>query len=136
MLFVKKMAFQARHNNQKAQETIHGKVTKEKHESAMCLDLKDVMTQPFPSRQCAQARFIRKVMELIPYYERCLQLIGGVTLCGDKSHKVVKFIFVGGSRGCAVRAFDSVHTVMNEFNQIVTIHFVLAGDCEEVESIL
>ena len=102
----------------------------------MSLDLKDVMTRPFPSRQCVQARFIRKVMELIPCYERCLQLIGGVTLCGDKSCKVVKFIFVGGSRGCVVRAFDSVCTVMNEFKQIVTIHFVLAGDHEEVESIL
>ena len=48
--FNEKRTFQAQHNDKMAQGTLHGKVTKEKCESAMCLDLKDVMTQPFPSR--------------------------------------------------------------------------------------
>jgi hypothetical protein len=43
----------------------------------------------------------------------------------------------GKSRGQgSTKAFDSVYTVMNEHNQIVSIHFVRSGDMKEVQVIL
>ena len=83
-----------------------------------------------------------RIIDLLPLYECMLQMIGGRVLRGDKSYKVVKFVFTasnieGRSMGQgSTRSCDSVYTVMNEHNQIVAIHFVRSGDNSEMEDIL
>lgn len=102
----------------------------------------DVIPADLPSRQYLQSAFIARIMDLLPYFERSLQMIGGTALCGDKSYKAIKFVYTansveGRSLGSgSFRAYDSVYTVMNENNQVVAINFVLSGDNSEVESIL
>jgi hypothetical protein len=105
------------------------------YNKAMRLELSDLV-EDFPSAQYVERHFILRALKMLPYYERCLQLVSGRILCGDKSYKVIKFVFVQDKDGSAVRAFDSVYTVMNEYNQVVAINFVRAGDYEEVEQIL
>jgi hypothetical protein len=75
-------------------------------------------------------------------FERSMQLVGGKVLMADKSYKAVKCVFTatsvdGKSRGQGgTQSYDSVYTVMNEHNQIVSIHFVRSGDMKEVQVIL
>lgn len=105
------------------------------HEKALKLNVQDVVAE-IPLRQYLEKHFLLRALNLLPYYERCLQLVSGRVLCGDKSYKVIRFVFVQGADTTAVRAFDSVYTVMNEYNQVVAINFVRAGDYDEMESIL
>jgi hypothetical protein len=106
------------------------------HEKALRWELCDVVGE-VPSPEFIEKHFVLCTLKLLPYYERCLQLVSGCILCGDKSYKVIKFIFVPGADGnMVVRAFDSVYTIMNEFNQVVAINFTRAGDYDEVEEIL
>lgn len=103
---------------------------------ALQWELSDVV-HDVPSADYIEKHFILRVLKLLPYYERCLQLISGRILCGDKSYKVIKFVFVrGAEENTLVRAFDSVYTIMNEYNQVVAINFTRAGDYDEVEEIL
>ena len=62
-------------------------------------------------------------------------MISGRVLRADKSYKVVKFVFLESHSG-PVKAFDSIYTMMNEFNQVIAIHFVRTGDYGEMEEIL
>ena len=63
------------------------------------------------------------IIDLLPLYECMLQMIGGRVLHGNKSYKVVKFVFTasnieGRSMGQgSTWSYDSVYTVMNEHNQ-------------------
>jgi NADH:ubiquinone oxidoreductase subunit C len=81
-------------------------------------------------------------VDLVPFFERSIQLVGGKVLRADKSYKAVKFVFTttsvdGKSRGQgSTKAYDLVYTVMNEHNQIVSIHVVQSGDMKEVQVIL
>ena len=112
------------------------KLQDSEHERALRWELGDVVAE-VPSADYIEKHFVLCTLKLLPYYERCLQLVSGCILSGDKSYKVIKFIFVQGADGnTVVRAFDSVYTIMNEFNQVVAINFTRAGDYDEVEEIL
>ena len=65
--------------------------------------------------------------------ERSLQQTTGEILCADKTYKVVKYIIssFGGAR-----AYDSLYTVMNEFNQVVSLKFCYSGNDIEIEEML
>jgi hypothetical protein len=82
------------------------------------------------------------MLNRLPFFEKHLQLIGGIILCANKSYKVVKFIYTatdveGQTRGQeSVRAYDSIYSIMNEFGQIVSASFVQGGDYEEMERVL
>jgi hypothetical protein len=140
IFFKTQREFQAYHNNQTLQGTLHG-ITNNEFSKGMGMHFAMVVRGMFLSRQYVQQVYVNRVLALLPYYERCLQMMGGIILCADKSYKVIKFVFItkgdGRSRGEeSVRAFDSVYTCMNEYNQIVSINFVRAGDYEEMETIL
>jgi hypothetical protein len=106
------------------------------------LELEHALPYNFPSRQYVQSTFIFRVIDLLSFYERNLQMIGGKILRADKSFKVIKFLFTaseveGRSAGSgSTRAYESVYTVMNERCEIVSIHFVRSGDYEEMKRIL
>ena len=132
--------FQAYYNNQTLQGTLHA-ITNNEFTTAMHMHFSSVVRGMFLSRQYVQQVYVSRVLALLPYYERCLQMMGGRILCADKSYKVIRFVFItkgdGRSRGEeSVRAFDSVYTCMNEYSQIVSINFVRAGDYKEMETIL
>jgi hypothetical protein len=101
-----------------------------------------VIPLEFPSRQYLIETFIRRIVDLLPFFERSMQLVGGKVLRADKLYKAVKFVFTatsvdGKSRGQgSTKAYDSVYTMMNEHNQIVSLHFVRSGDMKEVQVIL
>ena len=67
--------------------------------------------------------------------------MGGIILRANKSHKVIKLVFItegDGRSQCkeSVQAIDCVCTCMNEHSQIASLNFVQDGDYKEMESIL
>jgi hypothetical protein len=71
------------------------------------------------------------------YHEMQMQMIDAVLLKADKSFKVIKLVFSGGSGlGERSRSFDSIYSVMNERNQIVAQFFTRTADTKEVKRVL
>jgi hypothetical protein len=95
-----------------------------------------------PTRECLQSACTNRILDLLLFYERQLQLVCGKILCGDKSCKIVKNVAIsnsvsGESRGQeSFKACDSFCTVMNEHNMIIACHFNMSGDYDEMENML
>jgi hypothetical protein len=71
------------------------------------------------------------------YHVMQMQMIDATLLKADKSFKVIKLVFSGGSSlGERARSFDSVYTVMDEWNQIVSQFFTRTADSKEVKKVL
>lgn len=101
----------------------------------------DVSNGTVPSRQYSQSAFISRVHDLFPSFERFMQLLGGCVLWGDRSYKVIKFVFTPSSGkkvagGETVRSFDSIYTIMNEHGLIIAIYFIHSRANKEISGIL
>jgi hypothetical protein len=125
-----------------ANPVMTGKIYGSADPSNSDLTLDMVVPYSFPSRQYIQQAFVSRILDLLPLFERNLAMTGGSILRADKSYKVVRFIYIanaveGKTAGQqSTKAYDSVYTVMNEYGQIVAIHFIRGGDFEEMERIL
>jgi hypothetical protein len=78
-----------------------------------------VTPYPLPSLQYLQEAFVQRILELLPSFERSLQMVGGSILWEEKSYKDVNFVFAGAAvegrstgQG-STKAYGSVYTVMN-----------------------
>jgi hypothetical protein len=40
---------------------------------------------------------VSRITDLLPFFERSLQMIGGTVLKADKSYKVVKFVYTANN---------------------------------------
>ena len=64
--------------------------------------------------------FVEDVERRTPFITRHMQMVDGLVLSGDHSHKVAKLVHVAGTR-----AFEGLYTLMNGYGQVVGFWCVL-----------
>ena len=79
----------------------------------------------FPSQAYLSRALNEEIERRLPFYTRHLQMIDGLVLSGDHSHKIAKLCYVGGTR-----AFEGVFTLMNQYGQVAGFWFVYATHME------
>lgn len=137
-----KRDFCASASNPVLQATMFGRSPHSNNARLVTVKYEDVIPAEFPSRQYIQTAFVSRICDLLPMFERNMQLIGGTLLKADGSYKVIKFVFTatgieGQSRGQgSVRAYDSIYTVMNQNVMIASLNFLHSGNNSEMEAIL
>jgi len=65
------------------------------------------------------------------FHIRHLQMVDGIVLGGDHSHKVAKLVFISGTRG-----FSGLYTLMNGYGQVVGFWFTHSTNLKELEDVL
>jgi hypothetical protein len=137
-----KRDFGASVSNPVLKATMFGRSPDSNNTMLVTVKYEDVIPAEFPSRQYMQTAFVSRIRDLLPMYERNMQLVGGSLLSADGSYKVIKFVFTatsieGQSRGQgSVRAYDSIYTIMNPNVMIASLSFLHSGDNSEMEEIL
>lgn len=76
--------------------------------------------------------FNQSIERLLGWYEKKLQNVSGSILSGDKTYIVVKYVLTTAG----ARAYDSLYTIMNEYNQVMSLKFCYSGSEDEVEDML
>ncbi len=67
-----------------------------------------------PSEAYLLRVFVEDAETRSEFYRRRMQMIDGLVLAGDHSHKVAKLVHVGGAR-----AFEGIYTLLNGYGQVV-----------------